>query len=88
MTSSMLDHATRMAEAFRRLEADLEALILLQEQITARTASYQAALLDLCAAERAFSALDAETRLAGPEDPAEPVRPEDPVLEASEEARK
>jgi hypothetical protein len=64
MTSPILDQATKMTEAFRRLEADLEALIILQEQMTARRASYQAALLELCAAEKAFSALQEEHRLA------------------------
>jgi hypothetical protein len=64
MSSPILEQATKMAEAFRRLEADLEALILLQEQITARRASYQAALLELCDAERAFTALEEEHRLA------------------------
>ena len=87
MTSPLLDHATNMAEAFRRLEADLEALISLQEQITARTASYQTALLDLCAAERAFSALEEENRLADPVRLEDPARIEDPVLEPSEDVR-
>jgi hypothetical protein len=64
MTSPILEEATKMTEAFRRLEADLEALILLQEQITARRASYQVALSEFCAAERAFSALQEEHRLA------------------------
>jgi hypothetical protein len=64
MTSPILDQATKMTEAFRRLEADLEALILLQEQMTARKNSYQAALSEFCAAEKAFSALEEEHRLA------------------------
>ncbi len=64
MTSPILEEATKMTEAFRQLEADLEALLLLQEQITAHRASYQEALLEFCAAERAFSALHEEHRLA------------------------
>jgi hypothetical protein len=67
MVSPILEEATKMTAAFRRLETDLEALILLQEQITARRASYQEALLELCAAEKAFGALYEEHRLATPE---------------------
>ena len=63
MASLVVDQATKMLDAFRRLEADLEALTMLQEQISSRRASYAAALSELVDAESRFSKLLEEHRL-------------------------